>query len=700
MQVPEQEAYLGQLFEQELNADDCRRHRPAIEHYLARMPVDLGYWETARDCAVLMGDVSWARQSRERIATLAAFAFREGRGQHAWNPAPVLHAWDIPTLAEARGLRLKWMRYLSLDSVRHLLVEASVVDQRGAEARYYFDLLEALLRLNADDPSLIYPGNRRALVFGQLEADALNGDPLALTGYLNIDPETGEINPVAARRALENAWSAGMPGAGLSLLELCLGQPAAQCERELMDWVIQGLIELEIAEGYALRAAMAIAFDGAALESEKVQADLRGAASLSESARMEYYLASVLDGPPEVLGADRSAVVDALIDRAAEAGEKNAMLLSVLKRADDVDDQRSAELMEELEHVSEGGPPQALHLLAMLHGPISDRGRRLLHRAAEQGVAQSQFMLGLLASIEASSKGSGDAEMWLQRAAQGGHTAAMRLLAQRALTGGSGEVDHEAAIAWLYSAWLFEDLDSALWLVALYAIDPDLNPEVDRPGLELARSLIEDVGPELVDSLATVLFEIEPFLARPERGLALLEALSADGLAEASLAIAYQRSDHSEEEARAWFRTAIEQGSVEARYQLSLLLFDDPGGVSEAVEQLQLAVEAGHDWASNNLAYLWCTGERGAAMNPQAGLAVVEALFERVEEPHPYHFSTLAACQAMAGRFEQAVENQEVALAGVEKNEYETSSVKSQMRERLALYRAGRPYRWEEGVAP
>ncbi|MDP1329494.1 hypothetical protein Q6280_28350, partial [Klebsiella pneumoniae] len=80
------------------------------------------------------------------------------------------------------------------------------------------------------------------------------------------------------------------------------------------------LIELEIAEGYALRAAMAIVRDSAALDDEQVQAELRRAGALSDAARMDYYLASVLDGAPEVLDPHRSAVMEDLIDRAAEAG--------------------------------------------------------------------------------------------------------------------------------------------------------------------------------------------------------------------------------------------------------------------------------------------------------------------------------------------------------------------------------------------
>ena len=50
------------------------------------------------------------------------------------------------------------------------------------------------------------------MMFSQLEADVFDGDPLALTGYLYIDLESGDVSPVAARRALQRAWEFGTAG--------------------------------------------------------------------------------------------------------------------------------------------------------------------------------------------------------------------------------------------------------------------------------------------------------------------------------------------------------------------------------------------------------------------------------------------------------------------------------------------------------
>lgn len=703
-QVPDEEIHLSQLLEhEEPNATACRKHRAGLAHYLERVPVDLGMWRMAEHCAGLTGDTAGQSRARENIDALVAYAFRDGQSTEPWWPASVLHAWDIPELAAERGFEIKWMRVLSLDSLRHLLVEASMVDAQGRENRYYFDLLDAILRLSVDDPAQVYPADRRNLAFAALEADAIAGDPLALTGYLYMDLESGELHPVPARRALQHAWEGGEAGGGLMLMEMCLTNDELACDPALMQSVTDDLIERDIAEGHVFEAAMLIRA-GRSHEDSDVLAAMDRAAALSDRGRMLYYLADVLSEAHGSLPGERAALVEELFQHSASLDNGAAALRlatnAIAASADDTPLDASVEA--HLEHAARQGLPLALHLKGRLIAEDPQQRMSLLYRAAELGLPEAQFLLGLFLASGDNTEQEQKAEAWLNEAADGGSLIAMRALAQRRLRGIAGDADPAAAAAWLFSAWNFGDTEAAAWMIALYALHPELNPESDTPALELAGL----VGPEadreqIAMQIDRVFRQVPPFDDHPETAGSLLEGLSAEGWAAASLILgerALEGADEDEgfEEARCWYLQAITQGSVEAHYQLANHLLQDIGDVPAAIEALRDGAESGHVSATNDLAYLLCTGEQGAERDPADGLTIIERLFERTDQQHPYHYSTLAACQAANGDFEAALRNHDIALTRTRQEQPDAVDVHDQMRHRLELYQAGRPYIWSE----
>ncbi|MEE4331746.1 MAG: hypothetical protein V2J10_12820, partial [Wenzhouxiangella sp.] len=703
-QVPEAEIYLGQLFEHEsLTAEHCRHHRYAVEHYLERMPIDVGMWKTAEFCAQLLGESAWAVAARTNIDALVAHAFRDGRGLQAWNPAPVLHSWDIAELIAESGLEILWMRVMSLHSVRFLLVEVSTVDSFGRQQRRYFDLMEALVRVNFDDPALIYPAARRSLVFAALEADAIEGDPLALTGFLYIDFEQGEFSPVAARRALLRSWEAGEAGGGLMLVEMCLTRTDLDCDETLMQSLIEGLIDRDIAEGHALQA-LALIRAGHSIDDDQVQAAIGRAARLRDRGWVQFYLAVLLYAPDEALSPGQTEQArELLVQSAAQGHGAAALRLAAESLANlEVGDEPDPIALDYLDVAVREGLPHALYLKALSTGLDQEQGRAFLFLAAERGLPEAQFLLGALLSNSPDEAVQGPADEWLVKAGHGGDVTAMRLLAQRRLTDRHGQPDYEDAEAWLFNAWSFDDPEAAALLAALYALRPELVPESDAPGLEVARLLREQVGSEAVTLIDRVFRRVPPFSDRPEVAHALLGSLSAEGWAEASEALAERALDGLEpasgpEDVQRWYQRASAQGSVQAQNDLASYLLHDLDKPAEAVAAFREAAERGHVWAANDLAYLLCTGESGAERMPQAGLEVIEALFERQETAHPYHYSTLAACQAAQGNFEDAVKNHEIALTRTRAEEPDAHEVHRQMNYRLELYRAGRPYIWQPG---
>ncbi|MGY6630386.1 MAG: tetratricopeptide repeat protein [Wenzhouxiangella sp.] len=698
--VPEPEAFLGQLFVEPLSAESCRVHRAAIEHYLARIPVDLSFWRIARDCAGLLDDPAWYAESQRMLDRLVSYALADGRSQAPWNPAMVLHADDIFALADEQGKTIKWLRYLSMGSVRHFLLEASVVDARGEERREYFDLLDALLRLNSDDPNLRYPGARRTMKFGQLEAAVFEGDLLAMTGYLNIDMESGEVNPIAARRALQRAWDAGLPGAGLFLGEVCLMLEDAGCTPELIDDVIEGLIELEIAEGWALKAVSVLMANGFDLDDPTVDDAFEQAGRLSAPDRMFYYAADVLTTEMTEPNSPQAAAADALIGNAADLGHGMASLQLAVRLLTSEDESSHPSGQALLDQAVAADIPIAIHLKGVWAGPPRPEAMALIRRAAMQGLPESQFVLGMTLSFLGDDDSQEIANEWFRKAGHGGHARAMRLLAQRYLTGRAGKVDAEVAQAWLLSGWIFDDLESAAWLAALYVIHPELDTELDEPGLELALRLYEDFGTEAASLIVNALTGVEPFNQDSDRVSAMLKQLSAAGMAEASLELGeqYQFGEGRPLDlaaAEAWYELAFEQGSAEAMYVLGGMLLYDLNRLDDAVDAFARGAEENHEWASNDLAYLLCTGQLGVARDPERGLQVISALFDRTESPHHYQYSTLAACQAATGEMEQALVNHRHALEQTKALEPLATDVHEDMERRLALYEAGQPYIWE-----
>lgn len=79
------------------------------------------------------------------------------------------------------------------------------------------------------------------------------------------------------------------------------------------------------------------------------------------------------------------------------------------------------------------------------------RGSVLLRRAAELGVAQAQFQLGVLCGGRPTERGGDIAETvsWLEKAAQAGHAEAQLALGMIHAWGHTGRVDHAAAVKWM-----------------------------------------------------------------------------------------------------------------------------------------------------------------------------------------------------------------------------------------------------------
>jgi tetratricopeptide (TPR) repeat protein len=98
--------------------------------------------------------------------------------------------------------------------------------------------------------------------------------------------------------------------------------------------------------------------------------------------------------------------------------------------------------------------------------------------------------------------------------------------------------------------------------------------------------------------------------------------------------------------------------------------------------------------AANNLAWVLATTSREELRDPGEALRIVEAAVARAPEEHPVLLDTLAAAQAAAGRFDDAIRSAaRGARLAAARGDADGSAA---ARRRLAVYRTGRP--WVEGA--
>jgi tetratricopeptide (TPR) repeat protein len=116
------------------------------------------------------------------------------------------------------------------------------------------------------------------------------------------------------------------------------------------------------------------------------------------------------------------------------------------------------------------------------------------------------------------------------------------------------------------------------------------------------------------------------------------------------------------------------------------------GSVRESIRQYRAAIEAAPDWPVPmvSLAWLLATSPDEQVRRPGEALILTRRAAQLLGGSSAAVFDTLAASFAALGDFKQAVASAEAALAST--SGATDGAVAAQIRERLALYRAGVPY--------
>lgn len=148
--------------------------------------------------------------------------------------------------------------------------------------------------------------------------------------------------------------------------------------------------------------------------------------------------------------------------------------------------------------------------------------------------------------------------------------------------------------------------------------------------------------------------------------------------------------------ALAWYRKAAERGSASAQDSMGMFHAGGLGGAKkdcgESIRWFERAVAAGETQARNNLAWMLATCEEARWRDGARALKLVQSLISQ-DGPGPDTMSTLAAALAEVGDFARAADAMAEALRLMEASLSPSPQALRNARERLAAYRAGKPWR-------
>ena len=145
--------------------------------------------------------------------------------------------------------------------------------------------------------------------------------------------------------------------------------------------------------------------------------------------------------------------------------------------------------------------------------------------------------------------------------------------------------------------------------------------------------------------------------------------------------------DEDADASMAWYLKAAEAGDRFAQLHLGFRLLTS-GDATGAARWLEAAAQSGAAQGQNDYAWLLATHEDDAIRN--GNLALHYATLAVAQKPSAQYVDTLAAAHAELGDFEQAVAEQQRAIALVPQGQDE---LLDELQRRLKVYEAARPWR-------
>lgn len=683
----------------DVDAALCKKYKPGIDAATRTNAIGIGVWRVAWRCAEAMGEGTVAAQRQRHLEALLRHAFSSTPPDGGRTPIRVLDEADAAAVIAESGLDAIDLYYDSGRDWRYLELVATLLDKdTGTERRLVFDVLDARMRLLRDRADAKFPSARDRL------ADEL----------LKHGEETGSI---AATRTLQ--------------LRAMLSADGAKFDASL-DQAVRDNNKVAI---YTLAMFCTTPRENLDCGTRHVDALLPYAESRFSPALV--WLAQAYRSGMGVPRDDAKArvLLDAADRRAGGVGGRLRLAHFLRRRGGDAFE-LPAVLRGPIEAAARRGDLAAqLTLVESANTPAqaarwSALQRDAARRAAEAGSAAGQYAWSLRLSAE---RRDDEAAEWLTRAAMNDETRAQTALAQRDLRGDPkpddvkraahwyaraahggdraamlwlgrqalSQPDYAEAKGWLESGALAGDADAKVELAALYLHGAGSIPRDHKRAVALLRDVVDDPArtQARVDFAELLRFGagVEHDVAEAERVLRLPTTPRDDAgvqYALAGLLIDGPTTPERHAEGIALLRRAAASNDV-AKSRLAALLWNGRGVERDvaAAEKLWLPlVEKGDIYAINEYAWAFCTSDDDAIVDGRKGLAAFAR--RKSDEPLPPPAQdTLAACQAAAGDYDNAVQAQIHAVEMVKTRFPDDKATIAAFDSRVALYKSRQRYR-------
>ena len=135
----------------------------------------------------------------------------------------------------------------------------------------------------------------------------------------------------------------------------------------------------------------------------------------------------------------------------------------------------------------------------------------------------------------------------------------------------------------------------------------------------------------------------------------------------------------------------LDPAYASTHYRLGQVLVRE-GKINEAIPHFEEAMRLKPDWVEpmNDLAWILAASEKTATRNPDKAVRLAQRACELTEYKKPELLDILAVSYGAMGDFDKAVETAQKALELCQSPEQET--LKEKIKNRLVLYKAGKPY--------
>ncbi len=670
----------------------CRKNAQGLASAVALAPLSATVLNAAYRCAEALGDEEAAEKYAMRFAAIARRALSNEHRDWTSRPTRVVGSSDIYAMLRASGLELRyeWLDYYT--QPRHLVTHVAMWDPEAKRERHFaFDYLDVVMALNRGEANAVYPATRRNYARSIVRDLSNNSAVMGADMLATLEAWSTEGTKEKAAR-LRPAAEIGGQVSSRQWLNLCLAQPFEGCGEGVVDALLP-----QVEKGLGLpTVTLALAYaQGVGVEKDEAAAmqllDKAGAIMGPSQAAVDF-------GRDYAGGDDKDypAGLRSRLEALAAKDDPYAWAMLAGKTMQLADDSRmSKEQAAALRRHADAGVTVAARLLAadLYQGKQYADAVPLLRQAAEAGDASSQAMLAELLQGEPSvPRDEAQAQRWRLEAAAGGNTDAMLGLGRKAMADKAWVQAQE----WFRSGAIFGNDYAAMSLAYLYAQGHE---GLDGDGARAVKIFQSVDTPVARRALALMYLEGEGVPKDPAKAIPVLRQDAERGDSESSLMLGLgwlegRFGKVDETEAMRWLKKGLDAGDGDTVNGYATHLYyenADTASRKRAVamwrQNLPLTKNTG---VGNNLAWALCTSPDDAVRDGAEGLVVAKSL-GKVDELESGTVDTLASCHAAVSEFDEAARLQALAIERLEAFSQDDESLAG-MRERLALYRARKPF--------